>query len=124
MPIDLTVPHDRYAADQQAQRTHFAGSVEGCPSAGIGRIGRRGPSAVRSPRRRLLPGRSLLFAYAGSYPVTSRGTVHMAGGGGSYAYADPAAGIAFALTKPQLIPTFDTTLSRTELLTDYLAATR
>ncbi|GAA1121084.1 serine hydrolase domain-containing protein [Kribbella jejuensis] len=33
------------------------------------------------------------------------------GGGGSYAYADPASGTAFALTKNHLSPTFDTAVS-------------
>ncbi|BCJ48155.1 esterase [Actinoplanes ianthinogenes] len=38
------------------------------------------------------------------------------GGGGSYAYADPARGIAFALTKTRLAPNFDTVLSVDALL--------
>lgn len=46
------------------------------------------------------------------------------GGGGSYAYADPARGIAFALTKTRLAPNFDTALSVTTILADHLAATR
>jgi CubicO group peptidase (beta-lactamase class C family) len=46
------------------------------------------------------------------------------GGGGSYAYADPASGIAFALTKTRLVPTFDTAMSVTAILADYLAETR
>ncbi|MGW6278068.1 serine hydrolase domain-containing protein [Kribbella sp. NPDC055071] len=46
------------------------------------------------------------------------------GGGGSYAYADPARGIAFALTKNRLVPTFDTVLSVSALLADSLAETR
>jgi len=46
------------------------------------------------------------------------------GGGGSYAYADPARGVAFALTKTRLIPNFDTALSVTTILADYLAGTR
>ncbi|TWD83025.1 CubicO group peptidase (beta-lactamase class C family) [Kribbella amoyensis] len=40
------------------------------------------------------------------------------GGGGSYAYADPAGGIAFALTKTQLVPNFDTALSVTAIVAD------
>ncbi len=43
------------------------------------------------------------------------------GGGGSYAYADPARGIAFALTKTRLVPNFDTALSVTTILSDHLA---
>jgi CubicO group peptidase (beta-lactamase class C family) len=46
------------------------------------------------------------------------------GGGGSYAYADRARGIAFALTKTRLVPNFDTALSVTTILADYLAGTR
>jgi CubicO group peptidase (beta-lactamase class C family) len=46
------------------------------------------------------------------------------GGGGSYAYADPARGVAFALTKTRLVPNFDTALSVTTILADYLARTR
>jgi CubicO group peptidase (beta-lactamase class C family) len=46
------------------------------------------------------------------------------GGGGSYAYADPARGIAFALTKTRLVPNFDTALSVTAILADYLTGTR
>lgn len=46
------------------------------------------------------------------------------GGGGSYAYADPARGAAFALTKTRLVPNFDTALSVTTVLADYLAGTR
>lgn len=46
------------------------------------------------------------------------------GGGGSYAYADPARGIAFALTKTRLVPDFDTVLSVTAILADHLAAPR
>ncbi|MEV5960640.1 serine hydrolase domain-containing protein [Kribbella sp. NPDC051952] len=42
------------------------------------------------------------------------------GGGGSYAYADPARGVAFALTKTRLLPNFDTALSVTKILADYL----
>ena len=38
------------------------------------------------------------------------------GGGGSYAYADPARGVAFALTKNRLVPNFDTALSVTAIL--------
>jgi CubicO group peptidase (beta-lactamase class C family) len=45
------------------------------------------------------------------------------GGGGSYAYADPARNVAFALTKTRLLPNFDTALSVTRILTDHLAAT-
>ena len=45
------------------------------------------------------------------------------GGGGSYAYADPARGIAFALTKNRLVPNFDTALSLTTILADHLART-
>ncbi|MEV0163088.1 serine hydrolase domain-containing protein [Nonomuraea fuscirosea] len=43
------------------------------------------------------------------------------GGGGSYAYADPARGVAFALTKTRLVPNFDTALSVTTILSDHLA---
>ncbi|WP_433604954.1 serine hydrolase domain-containing protein [Dactylosporangium sp. CA-139114] len=43
------------------------------------------------------------------------------GGGGSYAYADPARGVAFALTKTRLRPDFDTALSVTAILADHLA---
>lgn len=46
------------------------------------------------------------------------------GGGGSYAYADPARGFAFALTKTRLVPNFDTALSVTTILADHLAGTR
>ncbi|GAA0371930.1 serine hydrolase domain-containing protein [Microbispora corallina] len=46
------------------------------------------------------------------------------GGGGSYAYADPARGVAFALTKTRLVPNFDTALSVTTLLADHLAEAR
>jgi CubicO group peptidase (beta-lactamase class C family) len=46
------------------------------------------------------------------------------GGGGSYAYADPARGVAFALTKTRLVPNFETALSVTTILADYLAETR
>lgn len=46
------------------------------------------------------------------------------GGGGSYAYADPAQGVAFALTKSRLAPTFDTATSTMKLLTNHLAETR
>jgi len=46
------------------------------------------------------------------------------GGGGSYAYADPARGVAFALTKTRLVPNFATALSVTTILADYLAGTR
>jgi CubicO group peptidase (beta-lactamase class C family) len=46
------------------------------------------------------------------------------GGGGSYAYADPERGVAFALTKTRLVPNFDTALSVTTILADYLAGTR
>lgn len=45
------------------------------------------------------------------------------GGGGSYAYADPARGVAFALTKNRLVPSFDTALSVTAILADHLART-
>ena len=45
------------------------------------------------------------------------------GGGGSYAYADPARGVAFALTKTRLVPNFDTALSVTTILADHLAGT-
>ncbi|GAA0949213.1 serine hydrolase domain-containing protein [Virgisporangium aurantiacum] len=45
------------------------------------------------------------------------------GGGGSYAYADPARNVAFALTKTRLRPNFDTALSVTGILADHLAAT-
>lgn len=38
------------------------------------------------------------------------------GGGGSYAYADPVRGIAFALTKTRLTPHFDTALSTIAIL--------
>ncbi|TDU83902.1 CubicO group peptidase (beta-lactamase class C family) [Kribbella voronezhensis] len=44
------------------------------------------------------------------------------GGGGSYAYADPVRGVAFALTKTRLTPSFDAALSVTEILADHLAA--
>ncbi|MFI6044085.1 serine hydrolase domain-containing protein [Nocardia sp. NPDC051321] len=40
------------------------------------------------------------------------------GGGGSYAYADPARGIAFALTKTRLVPNFDTALGVTAIVAD------
>jgi CubicO group peptidase (beta-lactamase class C family) len=43
------------------------------------------------------------------------------GGGGSYAYADPRLGVAFALTKTRLVPDFDTVLSVTTILDDHLA---
>jgi CubicO group peptidase (beta-lactamase class C family) len=46
------------------------------------------------------------------------------GGGGSYAYADPARGMAFALTKTMLAPNFDTVLSVTAILAEYLAGNR
>jgi CubicO group peptidase (beta-lactamase class C family) len=46
------------------------------------------------------------------------------GGGGSYAYADPTREVAFALTKTRLAPNFDTALSVTTILADYLAGTR
>jgi len=46
------------------------------------------------------------------------------GGGGSYAYADPARGVAFALMKSRLVGNFDTALSVTTILADHLAATR
>ncbi|MFJ6080047.1 serine hydrolase domain-containing protein [Streptomyces sp. NPDC092369] len=46
------------------------------------------------------------------------------GGGGSYAYADPARGVAFALTKTRLVPNFDTALSVTSILADHLAGSR
>ncbi|ASR35820.1 serine hydrolase [Prauserella marina] len=46
------------------------------------------------------------------------------GGGGSYAYADPARGIAFALTKTRLVPNFDTAQSVTTILADHLARAR
>jgi CubicO group peptidase (beta-lactamase class C family) len=46
------------------------------------------------------------------------------GGGGSYAYADPEQGIAFALTKNRIVPNFDTTLSVISILTDHLGGTR
>ncbi len=42
------------------------------------------------------------------------------GGGGSYAYADPARGVAFALTKTRLVPNFDTALSITRIVADHL----
>jgi CubicO group peptidase (beta-lactamase class C family) len=45
------------------------------------------------------------------------------GGGGSYAYADPAREVAFALTKTRLVANFDTALSVTTILTDHLAGT-
>lgn len=45
------------------------------------------------------------------------------GGGGSYAYADPARGVAFALTKTRLVPDFGAALSITTILADYLAGT-
>lgn len=40
------------------------------------------------------------------------------GGGGSYAYADPARGIAFALTKTRLTPNFETAQSVTQIVAD------
>lgn len=43
------------------------------------------------------------------------------GGGGSYAYADPARGVAFELTKTRLVPNFDTALSVTTILADYVS---
>jgi CubicO group peptidase (beta-lactamase class C family) len=46
------------------------------------------------------------------------------GGGGSYAYADPVRGVAFALTKNRLVPDFDTALSVTTILADHLVGTR
>jgi CubicO group peptidase (beta-lactamase class C family) len=46
------------------------------------------------------------------------------GGGGSYAYADPAHRVAFALTKTRLVPNFDTALSVTTILAEDLAGTR
>lgn len=46
------------------------------------------------------------------------------GGGGSYAYADPARGVAFALTKTRLTPDFDAVLSVTAILAEYLAQSR
>jgi CubicO group peptidase (beta-lactamase class C family) len=46
------------------------------------------------------------------------------GGGGSYAYADPARGVAFALTKTRLLPNFNTALSVTTILADHLAQNR
>ncbi|MGW1209423.1 serine hydrolase domain-containing protein [Streptomyces sp. NPDC002499] len=46
------------------------------------------------------------------------------GGGGSYAYADPERGIAFALTKTRLVPDFDTVLSVSAILADHLARAR
>lgn len=42
------------------------------------------------------------------------------GGGGSYAYADPARGVAFALTKTRLVPDFDTVLSTSAILAENL----
>lgn len=45
------------------------------------------------------------------------------GGGGSYAYADPARGVAFALTKTRLVPNFDTVLSVTAILADWIDKT-
>ncbi len=45
------------------------------------------------------------------------------GGGGSYAYADPARGIAFALTKTRLVANFDAALSVSTILADYLTGT-
>lgn len=45
------------------------------------------------------------------------------GGGGSYAYADPARGVAFALTKTRIVPDFGAALSITTILADYLAGT-
>ncbi|HEY2062702.1 MAG TPA: serine hydrolase domain-containing protein [Amycolatopsis sp.] len=46
------------------------------------------------------------------------------GGGGSYAYADPARGISFALTKNRLVPSFDTALSVSGILAEHLAGDR
>ncbi|QRP50364.1 serine hydrolase domain-containing protein [Amycolatopsis sp. FDAARGOS 1241] len=45
------------------------------------------------------------------------------GGGGSYAYADPAHGVTFALTKTRLVPDFDTALSVTSILAGHLPGT-
>jgi CubicO group peptidase (beta-lactamase class C family) len=45
------------------------------------------------------------------------------GGGRSYAYADPARKVAFALTKNRLVPNFDTALSVTAILAGHLAGT-
>ena len=42
------------------------------------------------------------------------------GGGGSYAYADPGNGVAFALTKTRLVPNFDTVRSVMAILADSL----
>jgi CubicO group peptidase (beta-lactamase class C family) len=42
------------------------------------------------------------------------------GGGGSYAYADPATTVAFALTKNQLTPHFATAQAVTEMVADYV----
>lgn len=46
------------------------------------------------------------------------------GGGGSYAYADPARGVAFALTKTRIVPNFDTALSVTAIVAHHLARSR
>ncbi|MFC4068835.1 serine hydrolase domain-containing protein [Actinoplanes subglobosus] len=45
------------------------------------------------------------------------------GGGGSYAYADPVRGIAFALTKTRLTPHFDTALSTIAIVEENTPAT-
>lgn len=41
------------------------------------------------------------------------------GGGGSYAYADPTTGTAFALTKSRLTPSFSTAQRIADLVTDH-----
>ncbi|MFI5611595.1 serine hydrolase domain-containing protein [Amycolatopsis sp. NPDC051903] len=60
----------------------------------------------------------------GAPPEESSGAFGWPGGGGSYAYADPARGVAFALTKTRLTPNFDTALSVTSILAGHLAGTR
>ncbi len=53
----------------------------------------------------------------GSSPDESRTTFGWVGGGGSYVFADPATGVAFALTKNRLTPHLRTTARLTELVT-------
>ena len=60
----------------------------------------------------------------GAHPGETSVAFGWPGGGGSYAYADPARGVAFALTKNRLVPNFDSTLSVTTILADHLAKTR
>ncbi|MFI7448269.1 serine hydrolase domain-containing protein [Nonomuraea sp. NPDC049714] len=60
----------------------------------------------------------------GASPEENRTAFGWPGGGGSYAYADPARGVAFALTKNRLVPNFDTALSVTTILAGHLTGTR